>query len=63
MNLLQQLILEQYEEYAVTIKDIEADIISKHRKGEDPSLLVTRVFGLKALQKECLLMFSEKATE
>ena len=60
MSSLIEIIHEQFLEYSETLKQLENEIIRKHKAGEDYSADVTRAVGLKMLKEECVKMMAEK---
>ena len=60
MSSLIEIIHEQFLEYSETLKQLENEIIRKHKAGEDYSADVTRAVGLKMLKEECVKMIAEK---
>lgn len=60
MSSLIEIIHEQFLEYSETLKQLENEIIRKHKAGEDYSDDVTRAVGLKMLKEECVKMMAEK---
>ena len=60
MSELLKMIHEQLNDYSSQLKETEKEIIRKYKSGEDFSQELTKASGLKMMQKECLLMMTEK---
>ena len=60
MSELLKMIHEQLNDYSSQLKATEKEIIRKYKSGEDFSQELTKASGLKLMQKECLLMMTEK---
>ena len=60
LNDLQIVIHEQFVEYSNSLRELEKEIIRKHKAGEDYSADVTKAAGLKMLKEECVKMMVEK---
>ncbi len=58
-NSFVEIVHEQFLEYSETLKQLEKEIIRKHKAGEDYSADVTRAVGLKMLKEECVKMMAE----
>ena len=58
MNEMQKIIHEQFLEYCETLKEVEKEIIRKHKLGEDCSIDVTRAVEIKMLKEECIRMMA-----
>jgi len=60
LNDLQMIIHEQFMEYSEKLREVEKEIIRKHKAGEDYTAEGLRAIGLKAIKEECIKMMVEK---